>query len=63
MQVQRPQAADIHPDPDIRHHELKSHLLLRYCSVCTDPPVKKRKGAVLSEISGNSQGKSQSTDA
>jgi len=40
-------------DPDLQHHELGSRLPLRYCSVCTDPPTKKRK--VLGEISGNSQ--------
>jgi len=45
------------PHPELQCHELRSQLPLRYCSVCTDPPNRKRKRPVLDEISGNSQSK------
>jgi hypothetical protein len=51
------QALDTSPDPELQHHELVSQLPLQYCSVCTDPPVKKQKQVVLGEISDNSKSK------
>jgi len=47
-------AINARPDPELQHHELRSGLPLRYCSVCTTPPDHKRKRAVFCEISGNS---------
>jgi len=47
------------PDQEQQHHELVSGLPQRYCSICTDPPSRKRKREVLGEISSNSK----STDA
>jgi hypothetical protein len=55
-------AAPTIPNLDL-HHELRSQLPLRYCSVCTKPPTKKRKRTVLGKIISNSQSISKSTEA
>ena len=53
IQPKRLQTLRPSPDPEIQHHKLVSGLPQQYCAICTDPPSRKQKRQVLSDISGN----------